>query len=127
MKDLIATLADAADKRATIERLIDETNNISGLSNAFQAFHIQVRSVRRNLKSTDEEILSHLNVVVEGKFNRQTANVVPVEVYRMMDSAKELMDVANTNDVAVDFSVLIGVDGYEVEDIPYWNTSSLSC
>lgn len=127
MKDLIATLADAAEKRATIERLIEETNNISDLSDAFQAFHSQVRYVRRNLKSTDEEILSHLNVVVKGEFNRQMANSVPVDVYRMMESAKELMSVANTNDVAIDFSVLIGVNGYEVEDIPYWNTSSLSC
>ena len=127
MKDLFATIAFAADKRVTIERLIDETNKISELSNAFHTFHSNLRYVRRTLKLTDEEILSHLGVVVNGEFNNQSANVVQVDVYRMKESAKELMDVANTNDVVIDFSVLIGVNNYDVEDIPYWNTSSLSC
>ena len=127
MKDLIATLKEGANNRATIEQLIEETNSISSLSDAYHSFDDHLRYVRLHLKLTDDEITSHINLVLCGDFNKQTAEVVPVDVYRLMISVKELISVAKSHEVNVDFPTLISINGYDIDEVPYWNTSSLYC
>ena len=124
-KTVVDVLKEATNRRAEIETIICETNNLSCLSSCFHSFGDSLWSAQNSTSLDDAELKMLLDAV------QKDENFVYEGTNRYLDdlvnNARELINEARSCGVVVDFDELMNTNINDIDYISSWSSSSLGC